>query len=353
VNVREILPTPVRNAWNLTFGEGIEPAQHTPAEVVYDEPHRLLKRFVRPGSESAAEEVPVLLVPPLAAPATCFDLRPGQSLAEFLLDTGRTPYVIDYGTMSYADRGLGFEDWIDDIIPTAIRAVSAEHGGKPIDVVCWCLGGTLTLLSASAHSDLPLRSIATVATPIDYAKLPTLYVLRGLAQLTGGKIVGTGTKLMGGLPSPIVRLSFRATAWSRELKKPWFVARNLSNTETLARMESVERFMGSMPGYPGRFYQQLWSRIIVRNDLGKGGMRLGNRKINFSDLKVPVLAVAGSDDVITTVPAARHLTNVLTGAPFVRFEVERGSHLGVLTGPDAKSTTWAHIDAFLTEQQAS
>lgn len=349
MSFRKRLPTPVRNAWDLTFGPGIEPAQPTVSEVVYEQPHRLLKRF---GDTDQQGGVPVLLVPPLAAPATCFDLRPDQSLATFLLETGRTPYVIDYGDMGYADRNLGFEDWIDDILPTAIRRVSEDNGGKPIDVVCWCLGGTLTLLTASAHPDLPIRSISTVATPIDYEKLPSVYLLRQLSRLTGGHIVGTSTKLMGGLPAPIVQLSFRATAWSRELKKPMFIAQNLSNTPTLARMETIERFMGQMPGYPGRFYQQLWSRIIVRNDLAKaGGIKLGKRHIRFADLKVPVLAVAGSEDAITSVAAAKHLKTVLTGAPSVRFEVEPGSHLGVLTGPGARETTWVHIDGFLTEQE--
>lgn len=342
------LPTPVRNAWGLTFGPGIEPARPTPSTVVYNEHHRLLKRFGDPERQG----VPVLLVPPLAAPATCFDLRPDQSLAQFLLDTGRTPYVIDYGDMTYADRGLRFEDWIDDIIPTAVKRVSQEHGGGPVDVVCWCLGGTLTLLTASAHPDLPIRSISTVATPIDYAKLPSMYLLRQAARVTGGHVVGVSTKLMGGLPAPLVQLSFRATAWSRELKKPMFIAQNLSNTETLARMETIERFMGAMPGYPGRFYQQLWSRIVVANDLATGVLKLGKRHIHFSELKVPVLAVAGSGDAITSVAAAKHLKRILTGAPSVRFEVEPGSHLGVLAGPGARGTTWTHIDRFLVQQEA-
>ncbi|MBB3036438.1 alpha/beta fold hydrolase [Hoyosella altamirensis] len=352
MSVHKNVPTAARNAWGMTFGGGLEQPQPAPSTVIYDEPHRTLRRFERPsGTETPAVDVPVLLVPPLAVSASCFDLRPGQSLARYLVDTGRTPYVIDYGTISYADRDLGFEEWIDDILPTAIRRVSEEHGGKPIDVVCWCLGGTLTLLAASAHPDLPIRSITTVATPIDYSKLPNLYPLRALARITGGRITTLGTKLMGGMPAPIVRLTFRATAIERELKKPVFIAKNLANTESLARMEAIERFMGQMPGYPGRLYLQLWKRIMLRNDLARGGLKLGDREIRFENLRVPVLAVAGVGDAITSVPAARHLLQVLTGAPLVRFETEPGSHLGVLAGPGAKDTTWVHIDRFLTEQQ--
>lgn len=346
------LPTAARNAWNLTLGEGLEPYTPTPSRVIDDGPHRTLRKYDVP-ADGNHDDHPVLLVPPLAVDISCFDLRPEQSLAQHLIDTGHAPYVIDYGTIAFADRDLGFEEWIDDIIPAAIKRVSAENGGKPIDVVAWCLGGTMTLLSAAAHPEQQIRSIATVATPIDYAKLPNLVPLRTAARFTGGRFTTYGTKLMGGMPSPFVKLTFRATAFQRELKKPWFIARNLGNTETLARMESIERFMGQMPGYPGRLYLQLWQRIMLRNDLAKGQLILGDRRIDLGRVNKPVLAIAGTGDAITSVPAARHLGTILTGSPGVRFETAPGSHLGVLAGPGAPEHTWPHIDAFLAEQQAA
>ncbi|WP_149359196.1 alpha/beta fold hydrolase [Lolliginicoccus suaedae] len=346
------IPTAARNAWNLTLGEGLEPYAPTPSTVIHEAPHRTLRKYDVPAGGNH-DDHPVLLVPPLAVPISCFDLRSEQSLAQHLIDTGHAPYVVDYGTISFADRDLGFEEWIDDIIPAAIERVSTEHGGKPIDVVAWCLGGTMTLLSAAAHPEQPIRSIATVATPIDYAKLPNLVPLRTAARFTGGRVTTYGTKLMGGMPSPFVKLTFRATAFQRELKKPWFIARNLGNTETLARMESIERFMSQMPGYPGRLYLQLWQRIMLRNDLAKGQLILGDRRIDLGRVDKPVLAIAGTGDAITSVPAARHLATILTGSPGVRFETAPGSHLGVLTGPGAPEHTWPHIDAFLAEQQAT
>ncbi|MBS2993741.1 alpha/beta hydrolase, partial [Rhodococcus erythropolis] len=78
--------------------------------------HRDLYRF---GALWTPRGNPVLLVPPLAVSADCYDLRAGQSLAAHLLDGANTPYLLDYGTMRYSDRGMGFEAWVDDIIPEA------------------------------------------------------------------------------------------------------------------------------------------------------------------------------------------------------------------------------------------
>ncbi|MFH5207507.1 alpha/beta fold hydrolase [Antrihabitans spumae] len=332
-----------RNAWSLFVGDGVEPYSATPSTVIWDEPHRELRRYDTDAPRGSA----VLLVPPLAAPATCFDLRPCQSVVQHLQSSGRTPYVIDYGTITWEDRTLGFEEWIDDIIPNAIRKVSEDNGGEPVDVVAWCLGGTMTLLSAAAHDDLPIRSIVTVATPLDYSKLPSVAAYRVLSRVTGG-IEGTMfNRLFGGIPAPVVQASFRATALEREIKRPWFIARNLHDTEAMARMESIERFMGQMPGYPGRLYGQLWGRIMLANDLAKGRLQLGDRTIEFANVTVPVLALAGTTDAITTQASARHALDILTGAPSVQFEAVPGSHLGVLAGPGAKDTTWPHIDRFL------
>lgn len=345
--VRTTVSTAARNAWALTFGEGIAPAHTTPSVVLHDEPHQVLKRFTGAAPTSGN---PVLLVPPLAAPATCFDLRPGQSVAEFLVSTGRTTYLVDYGEITFADRRMGIENWIDEIIPNAVRRVHEAEDGRPVDIVAWSLGGSLSLLTAAAHTDLPIRSITAVGSPIDYGKLPLFGPWRLLSRITQGEPVTTANRLAGGFPSFLIRAGFKATALDRELTKPVFIARNLHNTEALSKMEAIDRFMASMPAYPGRFYGQIHGRLMLRNDLARGVLKLGQRRVELSQVKVPVLAVAGTTDAITTVGAAKAITKVLTGSPAVRFETTRGSHLGILTGPEARDTTWVYLDEFLTAQ---
>ncbi|ORM06402.1 alpha/beta fold hydrolase [Prescottella equi] len=339
------LNTSLRNAWGLTFGGGVAPVERTPSVLVHREPHRDLHRY---GVRSVG--APVLLVPPLAVPMHCYDLRPGQSLVAHLAQTGRTPYVVDYGTIGYADRNLGFEDWIDDIVPAVLRRVSALHDGAPVDVVGWSLGGTISLLTASAHPELPIASVTALGTPIDYSRIPTMAVAQAVGRITGHRPVTELTRLMGGLPAPLVQIAYRATAPQRELLKPWFVASNLHDTETLARMEAIDRFMAEMPGYPARLFYQTAEELVLGNSLRDGRITLGGKTIKLSELAVPVLAVGGTGDVIATADSVAAIVDVLTGSPSVRFEAAPGSHLGLLAGPGAKETTWRHIDAFLAER---
>ncbi|MFI9509449.1 alpha/beta hydrolase [Nocardia sp. NPDC052566] len=358
MTIAETVTTAARNAWALTFGPGVEAPEPTPSTVLWDEPHRLLRRFepapadsdtAVPFPGSLGSGPPVLLVPPLAAPATCFDLRPDQSVARFLLDTGRSPYLVDYGEITFADRRMGFEDWIDDILPEAILRTSADRGGRAVDLVGWSIGGTLALLTAAAHAHLPIRSVTAVGAPLDYDEMTGIKQLRAVAKVTGGLGMSTAVRAAGGVPASLTRFGYKLTAWDRELTRPWFVASNITSTEALAKMETIDRFMAEMPGYPGRFYNQLWGRFMRHNDIGRGGLRLGARRIELAHVSAPVLLVGGPDDMITAAAAVAAGTRTLTGAELVRYETAPGSHLGILAGPGARDSTWTYLDKFLGE----
>ncbi|WP_280488439.1 hypothetical protein, partial [Nocardia farcinica] len=306
MSLADTLTLAARNAWALTFGPGVEAPEPTRSTVLWDAPHRELRRFERDEARdgAAAEGTdPVLLVPPLAAPASCFDLRPDQSLARFLLGTGRTPYVVDYGEITFADRRMGFEDWINDILPEAVLRTSADRDGAAVDLVGWSLGGTLALLTAAAHPQLPIGSITAVGSPLDYDRMTGMPQVRAVAKLDGGLAVSTAVRAAGGIPAPLTRAAYRVTAWNRELTRPLFVASNIARTEALAKMESIDRFMAQMPGYPGRFYGQLWGRLILNNDIGRGVLRLGGREIALAAVTAPVLLVGGAPARMPPAPA--------------------------------------------------
>lgn len=340
----DALARAARNAWALgPFGDGIEPHTPLPSQVVHAAPHCTVRRYSAPG----AAGVPVLLVPPLAVSIDCYDLRPGQSLAAHLVATGRPVYVVDYGRIRYADRDMGFEDWFARIIPAAIgRVLRDADGPDRADLVAWSLGGTLSLLTAAAAPELPIRSITTLGTPIDYSLNPSIAPLRALGAVAPPPVVGAVVRAAGGIPSPLVKLSYRSTALSREFTKPWFIATNLADTTALARMSAIDRFMATMPGYPARFYTQMHTNLIMGNALATGRLRLGGHRLHLADVQVPVLTLAGATDVIAPAPSVAAAPGVLTGAPSVRVETVPGSHLGMVAGSRAAEETWPLIDAF-------
>ncbi len=295
---------------------------------------------------------PVLLVTPLAAPSLCFDLRRGCSLVEHLVVGGRRTYVVEYGQVSFRDRNLGMEHWIDEVVPAAIREVSQHAGGRPVHVVGWSLGGIFSMLTAADSPDLPIASVTVVGSPVDVSLVPLVAPLRPLLRLNVTRRPGAITRayqLMGGLPKPAVRWAFQLSSFQKLVTRPAAVAANLDDTEFLAQLEAVDRFTDNMIAYPGRSFGQLYHRFVKGNALSRGTFALGDRTISLADLRAPVLVFGGANDGIAPVRAVQAVIPMLSGAKEARFEIVPGGHLGMLTGRAARGTTWQVLDEWIDQ----
>ncbi len=337
------------NAFDAVFGGGLADLRRTPASIIDEAPQRTVFRYLVPDGAAPTRDLPVLLVPPLAAPPTCFDLRRGCSLAEHLLAIGHPTYLVDYGRIGFSDRDLGLEHWIDDVLPAAVRAVSRDAGDAPVQLVGWCLGGIMALLAAAAAPDLPINAIATVASPFDFRQVRLLQPFVPLDRMTGGRLLSPIYRVLGGAPAPLVRRAFQLTSIDRELTKPLAILRNLDDRDFLAQVAAVDDFMRHMDAYPGRTFGQLYHRFFGVNELAEGRFALGERVLDLHDVTVPVLSVAGDRDVLAPRAAVHHVGSLLASAREVRLATAPGGHLGVLAGRAARTTTWTWIDEFLAD----
>ncbi len=256
----------------------------------------------RPAAKVKETGDPVLLVTPLAAPASCFDLRRGCSLVEHFVTGGRPTYLVEYGQVSFRDRNLGMEHWVDEVVPTAIREVSKHAGDRPVHVVGW-----------------------------------------------GWRPVTRVYRALGGAPRPLVRWAFQLSSFQKLVTKPIAIAKNLDNTEFLAQIEAVDKFTEGMIAYPGRTFGQLYHRFVRGNGFKTGSLAFGDRTIELASIQVPVLIFAGANDGIAPVASVQALASLLPNAEEVRFEVVPGGHLGMLTGRAARRTTWVTMDEWVAQ----
>lgn len=340
----------VANMYDFLVKGGIADTTRMPSEVINEARKATLHRYL-PTTDTVKGD-PVLLVPPLGSQSVCFDLRRGNSLTEHLLNEGRQVYLVDYGEIALADRDLGLEHWISDAVPAAIKKVSEDTGGKPVNLLGWCLGGVIAILTAAAFPELPIKSVTMVASPFDVSKNPMAAPVRAVGKYTGGRILGTVFKALGGVPAQIVGPAFKATSLSTYIKKPVTLLKHRDDREWLAHVEAVDGLMNSMLAYPGRATLQVYQRMVQKNELADGKVQGPNRVVDLADVRVPVMNVAGTTDVLVPVDVALHVGSLLPNSPDVRLETAPGGHLGVLTGRAAVNTTWKMIDDFLDAHSA-
>ena len=301
----------------------------------------------RPAATAREQGDPVLLVTPLAAPALCFDLRRGCSLVEHFVEAGRPTYLVEYGEVSFRNRSLGMEHWIDEVVPAAIEEVSKHAGGRPVHVVGWSLGGIFSLLTAADRPDLPIASVSAIGAPVDVSQVPLVAPLRPLLSLTEGRVLTPVYQLLGGAPKPLVKWAFQLSSFQKLVTKPLAVATRLDDADFLAQLEAVDRFTAGMIAYPGRSFGQLYHRFVRSNALSTGRFDLGDRTIELSAITAPVLVFAGTTDGIAPVGSVKAVVPLLTESAEVRFEIVPGGHLGMLTGRAARGSTWRVLDEWV------
>ena len=335
------------NVAHLLLHRGLADLRPMPrVEVGSGERHRV--QHLEPDPVVAERGDPVLLVPPVAVPDACFDLRRGCSLAEHLVAGGRPAYVVELDEVDFRDPDLELGPWVTEVLPAAVRAASEHAGGRPVHVVGWSLGGTFALLAAAREPGLPIASLSVLGTPVDVTAVPMLAPLRPLLSATDWSgPLGTASRVVGSVP--IARWVSGLGPVQHLVTRPAAVATHLDDSDWLAQLEAVDRLSAATATYRGRAFGRLHHRFAHDNALASGSVELADGPVSLSAVTAPTLVVAGAGDTIAPVAAVRAAVSMLTAARDVRFEIVPGGHLGLLTGRGARTGTWPVLDEWFEQ----
>jgi polyhydroxyalkanoate synthase len=117
----------------------------TPGSVVFQNDLFQLIQYDPATPEVAAE--PLLYVPPLVNKYYMIDLQPRSSLVKWLVEQGRTVFVISWVNPDERHRDNGVEQYVLDGIVEAIGAARKAAGADKVDLFSFCLGGTLVAIT--------------------------------------------------------------------------------------------------------------------------------------------------------------------------------------------------------------
>ena len=138
----------------------------TPGKVVYQNDIFQLIQYAP--TTDKVREVPLLIVPPWINKYYILDLTPTKSLIKFIVDQGFTVFIISWVNPDTRLSHKSFEDYMQEGILTAADAVKRETGVDKINVVGYCVGGTLlatTLAYLAARGEEPFNSASLPRHP--------------------------------------------------------------------------------------------------------------------------------------------------------------------------------------------
>ena len=143
----------------------------TPGKVVFQNELMQLIQYQPAGSHQRRK--PLLIIPPWTGRYYILDLRENNSYVRWATDQGFTTFIVSWVNPGPQQAQKNFEDYLVDGAMAAIDAVELATGEKQIDLVGYCLGGTLlmaTLACMAARRDKRAASATFLATLIDFSE---------------------------------------------------------------------------------------------------------------------------------------------------------------------------------------
>ncbi len=315
----------LRNGIKWAAGTEFAPPAPTPSDVIWSDGPVQVRRYRR---ESPAKYGPPLLTfVGLVGRSYVFDLWKGNSVVQLQMDHGFDAFVLDWGVPDELDSANTLETYLQGYLPRAIRSVLAETGATEVNLMTYCMGGAMALHALAAQPELPVRSLVTMATPVDFTHLgPLIDALR-----TGAIEPDAVLDETGNLPGSVVRESFKSRKPTGDLVNYANLWQNLWNDEYLEGHQAVGRWLHDHIPMPGALFKQVVPMWLANNGFVNDGLRLGGRPAPLSNITAPVLGVVAMRDDIATEAATTALAHVLPSSKVELMRVDAG-HASLFSG---------------------
>ena len=312
----------------------------TPKDVVWTHRKTTLHRY---RSDQRRHATPVLLVFALINRPDIFDLRPGHSFVEFLLDEGYDVFLVDWGVPDDEDADMGLDSYVCDELHWAVRETLRASGQTEVSLVGWCIGATLCAMYGALHPDGAVRNMVLLTMPVDPSNsLYTSWV--GRDSFDVDQVADTYEAVPGS-----------AVDWANKLMKPItnYVTTNrrlfesvVGGTANRTAFQSMSKWVGNNPPFPSRAYREWITWMYKENRLARGRMELRGRRVDLGAIRQSLLIVtAGADHIAprhTTVPILD-----LVSSDDVEHLDRPGGHIGLMAGSKSRKEIWPDIAGWL------
>jgi len=286
--------------------------------------------------------VPILFVMAPTNKAYILDLAPGQSLVEYLLQRGYDLYVMDWNAPTDAERDLKIDDYVLDFIPDCVRRVQEDSGEPDVTLVGYCAGGLLSIIHMAITPEPPVKNLVCLTTPVDFSHMKLFRSMADARAFDVDRLVES----VGIVPADMVRAGFDALRPASRAVGQVRLWDNLWNDEFVKGFRMMERWGNETLPLPGGYFRQTVKELLRGNKLHEGTLRIGGRKVDLGNIRVPFLHVMAQHDHIVP-PACAHPLIERVGSRDKEEVVLPGGHVSIAAGANAIKRLWPKLDAWL------
>lgn len=306
----------------------------TPGKVVFQ--NRMMEVIQYAPSTDTVRAVPLLILPPWINKYYILDLRPENSFVKHAVDQGFTVFMVSWKNPDKTYADVTFDDYLIDGFLAAMDVAQGITSAKSVNVVGYCIGGTLLNMGlsylAAKKQSARVKSATCLTTLLDFHRAGDMKVFIDEAQL---QAIEQRMKRQGFLDSGVLQRTFsilRANdlIWSFVVNN-YFLGREPFPFDILYWNDDSTNL-------PAAFHSSYLRNLYLKNLLVKAGtFAVAGVPVDLTTIKTPMYFLSTRDDHIApwlaTFDGARLIAHQ---NKHVRFVLAASGHVaGVVNPPGA------------------
>jgi len=282
-------------------------------------------------------ERPYLMVPPCINKYYILDLQPDNSVVRHMVSQGHTVFLVSWKNPDASMAQVTWDDYVGKGVIKAIEVVKEIGDIEQINILGFCVGGTLTssaLAVLAARDEHPVASLTLFTTLLDFTNTGNLdvFIDEGSVEMRENSIGGKGGKygMMSGLDlgNTFSFLRPNDLVWN-------YVVENYLKGNSPPPFDLLY-WNGDSTNLPGAMYCWYLRHTYLQNDLVKPGkVKICGEKIDLGKIKCPAYLYASQEDHIVPWQSAYESTHILKGKN--RFVLGASGHIAGVINPPAKN----------------
>ena len=322
---------------------------------------KILKPDVKKSVEAKPESTPLLLIPSLINRAYIFDLAQDRSFLRWMSNKGIPTYLLDWGDLVAEredNKALSIAQLLRQKMCKAIEVLSEQHEG-PIDVLGYCMGGTL--LAGGMHIvRKSVRKAVFLASPWDFhadkvddvsqEEVTAPGGQQGLAEMVRNwaPIVLPIIESKGCLPKQNTQSLFAALG-ARSAVHKFINFVTMDNSAPGTRLfVNAEDWLNDGVDLPGRIACECIQGWFLDNEPTEGLWYVDDHRVNPSSFDFPSLIIAARKDSLVPYSNARALYEQIPD-DFRHIIAPNIGHVGLIVGKNAIEEVWHPLYQWLCE----
>jgi polyhydroxyalkanoate synthase len=310
----------------------------TPGKVVFQNDLFQLLQF-EPMTEKVFKR-PLLIVPPWINKYYILDLREKNSFIRWATEQGHTVFCVSWVNPDEKLAAKTFEDYMLEGVLAALDAVGQATAEDKVNVIGYCLGGTLlasTLAYMVEKGDERVATATYLTTLVDFTEPGELGVFIDEAQLASLEERMSERGYLEGSEMATTFNMLRANdlIWSFVVNN-YLLGKDPFPFDLLYWNSDSTR----MPAAMHSFYLR---KMYVENKLSQpGGITLDGVPIDLTTIKIPTFILATREDHIAPWMTTYHATQLYSGP--VTFTLAASGHIAGVVNPPAaeKYSHWTN-----------